>query len=439
MSVELRGTVYRYRIMIHGTRYSGPCVGCTTKLQAEKFAAEKRRFLEKQMEDIRKNKTVEALVENYRRELSGGSLIALGDAFDLAVGKPSKRVPKSSYAGLRRTYWNDFAAFMAATYPDVTDLSAVRRTHCEAYVARLVKDGRFIQDQEYVLSHKKGDPKVRIQKHVTGLSPKTIREIVFVCKSVFSRLEEDAGITRNPWTGVVLPAMEPVPREVFTRDELKRIGDGLQDDPFCQPLFIVAANTGLTEGDICTLKWSEIDFVGGMIRRVRRKTGVPILIPLLPELAAYLQTLPRDGEYVLPDHAQRYLERPSSVSYHIKAFLDRLGIQTRREVPGRKSVSVKDLHSMRHVFCYTAKRAGIPESTIQKYVGHAVLEMTKHYADHDTEADLRAQIQKLPALFVEQGANQGEVEDRQKLLEIIPSLPIEVVRRWLDELSRALP
>ncbi len=443
MSVMLRGDHWHYRVQAGKKRISGPCVGCRTEAQARAYEEQKKRALladiefEKQADaDVRRNRTVAALVENYRMELSGGSLIALGDAYALASRKPSKRVSESSYAALRETYWNDFASFMAATYPDVTALSSVRKSHCEAYVSYLMRNGRFVREKNFKPSR---SGITHGTWTVPTISPKTIREIVCVCKGVFTKLEEDAGLSRNPWTGVVLPENTPTERELFSKDELKLIWDGLQSNSFCRPLFIIAANSGLTEGDICTLKWSDVDFLGGMIRRTRRKTGAQILLPLLPELVAYLKSLPRTGEYVLPEHAELYLSHQALVSARVKGFLDNLGIESRRTEPGRKAVSVKDLHSMRHIFCYRARKAGIPEHVIAKYVGHKVVEMTRHYADHDTEDDLRAQIQKLPALFVgERGDNQGEVE-RERLMELIPQLPIEVVRRWLGELSQGLP
>lgn len=443
MSVTLRGDHWYYRFQIGKNRVSGPCPGCSTEAQAKAYEEQKRQSAVAEIEfkrqaeiDIRKNKTVAALVENYRMELSGGIPVAIKDGYALASKKPSKRVSESSYAALRETYWNDFASFMAETYPDVTALSSVRKSHCEAYVSYLMRNGRFVREKNFKPSR---SGITRGTWKIETISPKTIREIVCVCKGVFTKLDEDAGLSRNPWTGVVLPENNPTERELFSKDELKLIWDGLQSNDFCRPLFIIAANSGLTEGDICTLKWSDVDFLGGMIRRTRRKTGVQILLPLLPELASYLKSLPRTGEYVLPEHAKMYLDKQSYVSVRVKGFLDGLGIESRRTEPGRKAVSVKDLHSMRHIFCYRARKAGIPEHVIAKYVGHKVVEMTRHYADHDTEDDLRAQIQKLPALFVgEQGDNQGEVE-RQKLMEIIPSLPIEVVRRWLGELSQGLP
>lgn len=192
------------------------------------------------------------------------------------------------------------------------------------------------------------------------------------------------------------------------------------------------------------MKWNEFDWASGYLRTSRRKTGVRITLPLLPELVEYLRTLPRTGEYVLPEHAALYLRSPASVSERVKAFLHSLGIVTTVEVPGRRKVSIKDLHSMRHVFCYRAKRAGIPESVIMKFVGHAVLAMTQHYASHDTDEELRQEIKKLPPLFV---GKAGALEDRsararQQLADLAFSLPAETVQRLLAFLqapAAALP
>ena len=94
--------------MIAGVSYSGLCEGCeippnasareiaVLKKQAEQFeASEHARTIREHEElkeverDIRKNKTVVALVENYKYELTGGHPIQLDEAFALAAQKPS--------------------------------------------------------------------------------------------------------------------------------------------------------------------------------------------------------------------------------------------------------------------------------------------------------------------------------------------------------------
>lgn len=153
MSIILRGSKYHYRFRMNGVDHSGVCLGCevpsvaspreilSIEKKAKQFEAEVKLSVTQEISqtqqaeaEIRKNKTVRALVENYKYELTGGKPVTLEEAFALAEAKPSKRKAKSSYAALRKTYWEDFVRFMGDSYPDVRDLASVRRVHCEAYV-----------------------------------------------------------------------------------------------------------------------------------------------------------------------------------------------------------------------------------------------------------------------------------------------------------------
>lgn len=454
MSIRRRGDRFHYRFYINNNDYNGVCEGAIIPKDAtpeqveairqravlyeEAVRAEKRRELQVLAEkdkEIRMNKSVIALVENYKFELTGGGRITFREAFALAAAKPSRRKASSTYAALRETYWNDFTAFMEATYPDIRELSAVRKTHCEAYVSYLIDNGRYDPRVHYIAppaGRRKRDKAVTYTREYK-ISAKTIKEITNVCSWVFNRLSEDAGIFRNPWEGIVLPEEDATPREIFTRDEILLIWNGMQDDPFIYHLFMVAANSGMTEGDICTLKWENVDWTapgGGAIRGNRRKTGARYELPMIPQLREYLAMLPRNNEYISPRHAEMYLHQQSCVSSRVINFLQGLGIKTTVKVDGRRAQSVKDLHSMRHVFCYRAKRAGIPDTVIQKFVGHRVVEMTQHYADHDTMEDLALEIRKLPLLFA--GELDSETRNpRKELADLAYSLPLEQVKELL--------
>lgn len=267
------------------------------------------------------------------------------------------------------------------------------------------------------------------------LAPKTVKTIASVVKWVFNVLAEDAGVTRNPMNGVVLPAGTQVPREIFTEEELARIREGIKDDPFCHPLFTIAALTGLTEGDICTLKWDEIDQGMSVIRRKRRKTGVWLEIPLTRELEAYIFSKPRVSEFIFPDLAFMYLNNRTGVSERIKKFLDRLGIENVKKIEGRRAVSVKDLHSMRHVFCFYAGQAGIPITTVQSIVGHLTPEMTRHYSRHDTIQSKQRAMEKLPMILSLTDSGNDEAKARAKLSELAYTLPLDKVQELLKELG----
>ena len=65
--------------------------------------------------------------------------------------------------------------------------------------------------------------------------------------------------------------------------------------------------------------------------------------------------------------------------------------------------------------------------------------MTEHYADHDTDEELRAEIQKLRPLFVgEAGDAEEETGVRRKLAELAYSLPLESVKALLSNTGKLL-
>ena len=418
MSVQKRGESYHYRFQVEGKRYHGVCVDCTSKRQALDYESK----IKSEVSTIRSQRNVVALVENYRRELTGSTDIPLCDALKRAEAKPSKRKPQKERVAVKLAYWQDFVAFMRDKYPDVKHLAAVRRQHCESYVSHLTQHGRFTV------------------KNGLQLSSKTIKEIVAVCRGVFTRLQEDAGIIHSPFNGIELPVGDSVSRDIFTQEELQLIKEGIADDDFCRPLFTVAALTGLTEGDICTLKWSELqcNYDGQLyIRRLRRKTQVALEIPVMPALRAYLSDQPRLDENIFPEHAALYLKSSTVVSKRIIRFLRGQGIETRKQIDGRRAVSVKDLHSMRHVFCYYAGMAGIPFETVQSIVGHLTPEMTRHYMAHVTLRDKTEAMRKLPTFLtlVEPSVPLLQVTSpRERLLSIVQEMPDTEVDRLLQQL-----
>jgi len=225
---------------------------------------------------------------------------------------------------------------------------------------------------------------------------------------------------------------EPATREAFTQDEIILIRDNLDD--FTRPLFTLAMMTALREGDICLLRWSDIDFSENVIRRRMNKTGHVVEIPIDNDLRGYLaqQKTPDASEYVFPSHAVMYRSNASGVSYRVKQFLERIGIKSTCIPEGRqRAISVKDLHSCRHTFCYYAGLRGIPLSVVQSIVGHMSPEMTKHYSAHAT-LEAKRQNMRLMADFMGLAEARSDSEpEREELKRLADSLPIEKIREML--------
>lgn len=433
MSIKQVRERFYYEFMYRGTRYRGPCTGTNGKpvsTMEQALACEAR--VKKELGNVRSNRSLKAMIENYREELTGGRQIPLGQAFELSVIKPRKRAPGERRQALKQMHWQDFVEYMAHNFPAVDHLAAVTKTHAENYTYSLLHYGKFEQRKPGCKRERK------------PLSSATVTDYLTSISEVFALLADDAGIVVNPFAQIPKPTMDKEPRQPFTESELQTIRENF--DPFTEPLFIIAMATALREGDICTLKWSEIDFENRVIRRSKmRKTGKSVDIPIMPQLYQYLQTLwqnrePKSkfAEYVLPEHAKMYLNNRSGVPYRIKKFLEeKCGIVTTEKRPDRtRAVSIKDLHSCRHTFCYYAGLNGVPLNVVQSIVGHMTPEMTKHYSNHASLEVKREKMQLLPDFMQMTGNSEplGNCSQDPEILHLLQQIP----RKYSPELRQLL-
>ena len=423
-----QGGAWYYQFIRDGKAYRGQCEGTTTKREAENYEKKIIATVERAAEQ----KTVKALIDNFRDELTGGEKITLDEAFELAERKPRSRVPAEKYAAMKRAVWGDFLAFMHGEHSDSENLIDVTDAHAQEYIALLQKSGRYEKTVSYSRGTGKGAKTITTQKAEGALSARTVRLHQTVCAEVFNLLSKDAGLQDNPFMGIRRAKSDAKTREAFTQEELNLIYDNL--DGFTRPLFMMAVWTGLREGDICTLKWSDIDLERRLITRETRKTKAVVQIPISNQLYDMLVTTPRtESEFVFPKHAEMYLTNSSGVSYRIKQFLEGLGIETTRTPEGRtRAISVKDLHSCRHTFCYYAGLAGIPLAVVQSIVGHMSPEMTKHYSAHASIEDKRRGMERLSFFTAASLPAVTEEPERGELRSMIDTLPIELIREMLE-------
>ncbi|MBR5447335.1 MAG: tyrosine-type recombinase/integrase, partial [Clostridia bacterium] len=244
-----------------------------------------------------------------------------------------------------------------------------------------------------------------------------------------------AGLLFNPF-GFDMLENGSANREAFTIEELKLIGDNLT--PFVRPIFTIGICTGLSEGDICLLKWSDIN--GNWISRKRKKTKVNLDIPIMPPLQNFLKeqyAVSGDQEYVLPEHAAMYLENPDGISYRVKKFLESIGIQTTRVFEGRqRATSVKDVHSLRHTFAYLAGCYQIPLPIVQSILGHMSPEMTKHYQAHADRKAKEKYLSQMPDFLGVSAAQQLALrDDTVKAMDLRKQLKARIDKMTMEQLE----
>ena len=425
---KTNGSFY-FQFILDGKRYNGVCKNCTTKKDAEAYERKIKR------EAARGDGQTEA--EQYHRNelkkiVRSKNRILLSNAFELAEQKPRSRIPSKGHASTKRAIWGDFLAFMRGEHPEVENLIDVTDAHAQEYIALLQKSGRYEKTVSYSRGTGENVRTVTMQKSEGALSARTLHLYQMVCAEVFNLLAKDAGLQDSPFTSIRRAKPDAESREAFSSEELKLIYDNLDD--FTRPLFMMAVWTGLREGDICTLEWNEVDLELRLITRRTRKTRTTVQIPISNQLyTMFLATERTESEYVFPKHAAMYLANSDGVSYRVKKFLEGLGIQTTRTPEGRtRAISVKDLHSCRHTFCYYAGLAGIPLAIVQAIVGHMSPEMTKHYQAHATLEDKRRGMERLSFFKTEALPAAVEEPERTELRSMINTLPIELIRKMLE-------
>jgi integrase len=380
---------YHYKFICGGKTFYGVCKECYDIKAAREFEANQKNLVK----ELASQKSVKALVENFRNELSGGVKIPLTKAFDLSLKKPRRFNASEKHIDVKRSQFDDFVQYMKAKHKDVINISDVQKMHSEGYIHYLRTNGKFNKKVSFK-NRMKGGKKSSYQRTEKSLSPRTINAYHKTITEVFNLLFEDAGLHENYFSKIHLLQENSETREAFSEEELELIIK--EANPFIKAIFTIGFFTAFREGDISTLRWQEVNFKTHIIRRKLIKTGKIVEVPIMPPLMEFLKNqykVTGEDEYVLPEHAEMYKKNPSGISYRVKKFLESLGIQTTKKVAGRdRAISVKDVHSLRHTFCYFAGIAGIPLVVVQSIVGHMTPEMTAHYTAH---ADRKAKHEKM--------------------------------------------
>lgn len=429
---------FRFRVQVRGRRYYGD-TGCTRRPDAEAFERDRVR-------SIIAEETMTGLFRVHRDNLAGTSQLSLGDAWEIYRRKPRRRPMGKAREQATASRWHDFVEFMAERHPDVTTMIAVQRHHADEYVHRIRTEGRW---NKTVLFRPEGRRKtVTYAATLEHLSANTKNDFLQTCKSVFDHLAEDAALPENPFGRIKKLYRDQEKRQPFSPEELQAIGHTA--DPDMYSLFLVAMTTGMRRGDICLLRWDQIDMGKRELRIRTEKTGVTVDLPILPGLYDHLRDAmdrAAAGErYVFPQLAEMYRTNASGISYRVKKLLGDLAIKNLAAPKGRsRSVSTKDVHSLRHTFVYLAGLNNVPLPIVQAVVGHMTGDMTKLYMAHATREDVRRELAKLPNYLIDaplpaisRHADLEKATPEDALLAILDGMTSDNWQERAAELRRAI-
>ena len=157
------------------------------------------------------------------------------------------------------------------------------------------------------------------------LARSTARAVIRLVNAAFNRFLPVG--TVNPFKAFIgrrgKKTVEGIHRRPFTADELRNLFNK-RDDEFMFPLIVTAACTGMRRGDVCSLRWSDVDLEGGMVTVKTSKTGETVEVPIFSPLRSVLEARKGTGKhFIFPEAASMLQSNPQGLSYRFKAFLVR--------------------------------------------------------------------------------------------------------------------
>ena len=230
---------------------------------------------------------------------------------------------------------------------------------------------------------------VRTLRTTTRLSAKSIRNVHGVLSSMLSRARFDELLTDNPAKDLppgVLPDNERV-RNVaaFSRDEIERLIADPRIPEDRRTLYAIAAFTGARLGEICGMRWSDVDenaqpLKRWMLRtqwdRQPLKTSRPRDVPIHAELWQLLGAwrlvgwprltgrTPRADDLVVPKpDGTMHTSHAGAQSLHAHAAA--VGIET------RTPQGMRDAHSFRRSFITLTRTDGAPTDVVERITHNA--------------------------------------------------------------------
>lgn len=237
------------------------------------------------------------------------------------------------------------------------------------------------------------------------LSPKTVRDIVTKLKEIINFYEEEHNTKINV-KKMSLPKINKKEIQILSNKEKQKLEKYCIEQNSLKSLgILICLNTGLRVGEVCALRWKNIDFetrrihVEKTIERIYSKEeNKTIVIIDTPKSMTSIRTIPINSklynilkqmkrkctknDFVLTGSSEHYVE-PRNYQYHFKEILK------------RSKVKKYKFHTLRHTFATNCIEAGMDIKSLSEILGHADVSITLNIYVHSSDKIKRKYLEKI--------------------------------------------
>lgn len=247
-----------------------------------------------------------------------------------------------------------------------------------------------------------------------GTGPKTTRNAITLLSSIFDLGKRNGWCAENPCAGVDLPTLnDNTDIRFLDHEELEALLRAIDpsQEPFAstdRALFLIAAMTGLRQGELLALRWRDVDWPASRLRvrqnYVRGHWGTPKSkrgsrsVPMADRVGTALETQFQSSAYQGDDDLVFCHPESGNVLDHSQLV--------RRFKKALKAAGVRPVrfNDLRHTFGTRMAASGVPLRTLQEWMGHRDIKTTQIYADY--QPDDRRESELVEQAF-SRGPNSG--------------------------------
>ena len=254
-----------------------------------------------------------------------------------------------------------------------------------------------------------------------GRAAKTVQNDLKPVGKFLKDAERKGLLLKSPMGAVEIPEAEGETRDPFSESELSALLTYLSATKGAEGKPLSAAGkasrrdwrtavnlglyTGARLGDGTNLQWSNVDYSRRQLRFCPEKSRKKreLVIPLHPDLEAYLLTLPSSDKpdgFLCPVLGGVKAGDRAKLSKQFAAILDAAGIDRRagQKKHGKgRTFHRLGFHSLRHTFNSMLADAGVSIELRSKLTGHSTLAMNDRYT-HLADATKRRAIESIPSI-----------------------------------------
>lgn len=237
------------------------------------------------------------------------------------------------------------------------------------------------------------------------LAPKTIRDITNVLKAILTYYEETYE-KKLKYKRMIIPKLEKETIKILSKKEKEKLEKYcIESDNLRLLGIIVCLNTGVRLGEICALKWENIDlderiiYIKHTIQRVYIGKGIKSEVIIdKPKTKCSIRAIPINNKLYS-------ILKPLSKQYSKEAFF-LTGLVERPVEPRNYQVMFKSIlkkcklknykfHILRHTFATNCIEVGMDIKTLSQILGHANVEITLNIYVHSSKKMMKKYLEKI--------------------------------------------